>query len=357
VCARRSRPPGVSAYDTTVSTPFSGPVRRLHLHARPRLAPPSGRRACAMKEAFAEVIDSWSDRFEHLRAYSTAGVRPDCDFFFWKITDRYVDPRRWCRPERHAARRLARDAVQLSRDDEGFASTRRRDGPQDHLPRAPVPRASSTRSVESAAVVCPVAGRLTSARWTSTFALGGVRDDPQPHDVPSASTIRSSVTAFECESSRPISCTIDADAARERGVRTERDTPIFVGEGMTVRAVLDAQTARLRTSRPSRATHRLPVGSSGASAVLALAGVEAVAATTQPPGSGAGRRRPEARNVSTRRGVRSGCRQAARPLPLPPPGGTPRRRPLRGRTSSTRSRRGRPADLRGLAQPALDRRA
>ena len=26
-----------------------------------------------------------------LRAYSTTGVRPDCDFFLWKITERYED--------------------------------------------------------------------------------------------------------------------------------------------------------------------------------------------------------------------------------------------------------------------------
>ena len=44
-----------------------------------------------MKDAFVEVVEAWSDRFEHLRAYSTAGVRPDCDFFLWKITERYAD--------------------------------------------------------------------------------------------------------------------------------------------------------------------------------------------------------------------------------------------------------------------------
>ena len=41
------------------------------------------------KEAFAEVLDSFAERFEHLRAYTVAGVRGDCDFFLWKITDRY----------------------------------------------------------------------------------------------------------------------------------------------------------------------------------------------------------------------------------------------------------------------------
>jgi chlorite dismutase len=41
------------------------------------------------KEEFAEVVDSFAERFEHLRAYSTAGVRPDSDFFLWKISERY----------------------------------------------------------------------------------------------------------------------------------------------------------------------------------------------------------------------------------------------------------------------------
>jgi len=45
----------------------------------------------AMKDAFAEMVEGWSDRFEHLRVYSTTGVRPDVDFFLWKITERYAD--------------------------------------------------------------------------------------------------------------------------------------------------------------------------------------------------------------------------------------------------------------------------
>ena len=43
----------------------------------------------AHKDAFAEVVEDFAERFEHLRPYSTAGVRPDCDFFLWKITERY----------------------------------------------------------------------------------------------------------------------------------------------------------------------------------------------------------------------------------------------------------------------------
>src|SRR5205085_5757773 len=37
------------------------------------------------------VIEEWTGRLAHLRAYSVTGVRADCDFFLWKITERYED--------------------------------------------------------------------------------------------------------------------------------------------------------------------------------------------------------------------------------------------------------------------------
>ena len=43
------------------------------------------------KDAFAEVVEELGRRMATLRAYSTTGVRPDCDFFLWKITERYED--------------------------------------------------------------------------------------------------------------------------------------------------------------------------------------------------------------------------------------------------------------------------
>src|SRR5436853_167756 len=43
----------------------------------------------AHREAFADAIDAFTPRYDHLRVYSTAGVRPETDFFLWKITDRY----------------------------------------------------------------------------------------------------------------------------------------------------------------------------------------------------------------------------------------------------------------------------
>ena len=45
----------------------------------------------AGKDAFAEVVEDFADRYAELRTYTTTGVRPDSDFFLWKITDRYDD--------------------------------------------------------------------------------------------------------------------------------------------------------------------------------------------------------------------------------------------------------------------------
>src|SRR5215469_14082915 len=45
----------------------------------------------AAKEAFADVVEEHAERFDHLRTYTTAGIRPEVDFFFWKITPRYED--------------------------------------------------------------------------------------------------------------------------------------------------------------------------------------------------------------------------------------------------------------------------
>src|SRR5207247_2361034 len=45
----------------------------------------------AEKEAFADAVDEWTGRMDSLRVYSMTGVRSDCDFFLWKITERYDD--------------------------------------------------------------------------------------------------------------------------------------------------------------------------------------------------------------------------------------------------------------------------
>ena len=55
------------------------------------MAPPADRRAVAGKEAFADGGRGVAGRIEGLRAYSTVGVRPEADFFLWKIVESYND--------------------------------------------------------------------------------------------------------------------------------------------------------------------------------------------------------------------------------------------------------------------------
>ena len=45
----------------------------------------------AGKDAVAEVVEDFAERMEGLRVYSTVGVRPETDFFFWSITQSYDD--------------------------------------------------------------------------------------------------------------------------------------------------------------------------------------------------------------------------------------------------------------------------
>ena len=107
--------------------------------------------------------------------------------------------------ERDAARRLARDAVLVPRDDEGVAVHERAQGAQDHAAQLAVPRRLPVR--EDAAVV-RAAGRAAAARDGRAHPhRRRVRVDPQPHDVlvrdrrPGVHDRRSSAT------SRPTSCT------------------------------------------------------------------------------------------------------------------------------------------------------
>jgi chlorite dismutase len=43
------------------------------------------------KEAWDAVLQAHAPRFEWLESYTLTGVRPETDFFHWKITDRYQD--------------------------------------------------------------------------------------------------------------------------------------------------------------------------------------------------------------------------------------------------------------------------
>ena len=201
----------------------------------------------ARKDAFAEVVESWSDRLEHLRAYSTAGVRPDSDFFLWKITQRYEDlGELGAELNGTAARRLARDALLVPRDDEGLAVH------EGAAPAEVVPKGSPYLVVYPFVKMRPwyaLPLEDGSGRWTSTSA--SAREFATIHNHTTYSfgiDDQEFMTAFECDEPSDFMHLMLTLRESEASRYTERDTPIFVGE-QRIRAALDAldgASARVR---------------------------------------------------------------------------------------------------------------
>jgi chlorite dismutase len=200
------------------------------------------------KEAFAEVLDSFAERFEHLRAYTVAGVRGDCDFFLWKITDRY---------ELLEELGVALNGTELA----GWLET-----PYSYLATT---KASQYTSARKARKITPhglpylvVYPFVKTRPW---YALTeeerqramdehiGIGREEVP-GIKNHTTYSFGIddqefmTAFECEEPADFMHLMlrlrDSEASRY----TERDTPIFVGRHVAIRealAALDGATARV----------------------------------------------------------------------------------------------------------------
>ena len=136
----------------------------------------------AGKDAFAEVIEDWAGRMTSLRAYTVTGVRPDSDFFLWKITERYEDL-----GELGAALNGTPLAGWLETPYSYLATTKASEYTRARKPRKVVPKGSPYL------VVYP----FTKLRSWYTLSAGGpsardgraharrprVPDDRQPHDL------------------------------------------------------------------------------------------------------------------------------------------------------------------------------
>jgi len=192
----------------------------------------------AGKDAFADVVDAWAERLE-VRTYSTAGVRPDCDFFLWKITERYEDL-----GELGAALNGTPLAGWLETPYSYLATTKASQYTSARRPRKIVPRGHPYLVVYPFVKVRPwyalpaedrqramnehieIGARFPSIQNHTTYSFG--IDDQE------------FMTAFECEEPSDfmhLMLTLrDSEASRY----TERDTPIFVGQAMEIRAALDA---------------------------------------------------------------------------------------------------------------------
>ena len=193
----------------------------------------------AGKAAFAEVVEDWSARMDSLHAYSVAGVRGDCDFFLWKITQRYLDL-----GELGAALNATPLAGWLSTPYSYLATTKASQYTQARRARKVVPRGSPYLVVYPFVKVRPwyalpaderqramdehirIGHEFTTIHNHTTYSFG--IDDQE------------FMTAFECDEPADFMHLMLTLRESEASRYTERDTPIFVGTAVTIRAALDA---------------------------------------------------------------------------------------------------------------------
>jgi len=191
------------------------------------------------KETFADVVEEWTPRLASLRTYSVTGVRPDSDFFFWKITERYQDlgelgaalnatplagwldvPYSYLATTKASQYTQARRARKLTPKDQPylvvypFVKVR---------PWYSLPEEQRRRAMEEHIRI----GREEFPGITNhtTYSFG--IDDQE------------FMTAFECDEPADFMHLMLRLRESEASRYTERDTPIFVGQLTDVRAALD----------------------------------------------------------------------------------------------------------------------
>jgi chlorite dismutase len=202
----------------------------------------------AGKDAFAEVIEDFAERFDHLRAYTTIGVRPETDFFLWKITQRYDDLE-----ELGAALNGTPLAGWLETPYSYLATTKASQYTSARKPRKIAPHGLPYLVVYPFVKLRPwyalteedrqramdehmVIGReeFPGIKNHTTYSFG--IDDQE------------FMTAFECDEPADFMHLMLRLRESEASSYTERDTPIFVGRHLPLRealAALDGASARV----------------------------------------------------------------------------------------------------------------
>ena len=193
----------------------------------------------AGKEAFAEVVDDWAPRFDSLRAYSTTGVRPDCDFFLWKITERYADL-----GDLAAELNGTPLAGYLDTPYSYLATTKASQYTSARRARRIVPRGAPYLVVYPFVKVRPWYALPAEQRQRAMdehIAIGARFPSIMNHTTYSFGIDdQEFMTAFECEEPADFMHLMLTLRESEASRYTERDTPIFVGASAPVRSVLDA---------------------------------------------------------------------------------------------------------------------
>jgi chlorite dismutase len=192
----------------------------------------------AMKDAFVETVEELAPRFDTLNTYSTTGIRPDCDFFFWKITQRYEDL-----GEFGAALNATPLAGWLDVTYNYLATTKASIYTKASRARKITPNGSPYLVVYPFVKVRPwyflpeedrhramhehmrIGHEFTTIHNHTTYSFG--IDDQE------------FMTVFECDEPADFMHLMATLRESEASKYTERDTPIFVGQKLGVRAALD----------------------------------------------------------------------------------------------------------------------
>jgi chlorite dismutase len=193
----------------------------------------------AAKEAFADAVDDYAERFDHLRAYTTTGVRPDVDFFLWKITQRYEDL-----GDLGAALNATQLAGWLETPFSYLATTKASQYTSARKARRIVPKELAYLVVYPFVKVRAWYSLTEEERQRAMdeHIRIGREEFPGIHNHTTYSfgiDDQEFMTAFECEEPADFMHLMlrlrDSEASRY----TERDTPIFVGRHLPIRETLD----------------------------------------------------------------------------------------------------------------------
>jgi chlorite dismutase len=193
----------------------------------------------AGKDAFTEAVEAWSERMEHLRAYTLTGVRPEADFFLWKITERYADL-----GELGAELNGTPLAGWLETPYSYLATTKASEYTQARRPRKIAPAGLPYLVVYPFVKVRPwyALSEEERRRAMDEHIRIGREEFPGIRNHTTYSfgiDDQEFMTAFECDEPADFMHLMlrlrDSEASRY----TERDTPIFVGEHVPIRAALN----------------------------------------------------------------------------------------------------------------------
>ena len=193
----------------------------------------------AGKDAFAEAIETFSRHFGHLRAYSCVGVRPDCDFFLWKITERYADL-----GDLGAALNATPLAGWLETPYSYLATTKASQYTSARRARRITPRGSPYLVVYPFVKVRPWYALSPEERQRAMeehMRVGAEFETIHNHTTYSFGIDdQEFMTAFECDEPSDFMHLMLTLRESEASRYTERDTPIFVGQHVDIRTALDS---------------------------------------------------------------------------------------------------------------------